>query len=140
MNNLKEFLIEALKERFTAAAKLKAIEKAIEAIAEDRTYQKYKNIKIQKRGLEFGLLGVRASFEYSYDVSIECRKVNITLGYICISKSPKVNRYRVNREKEAYRQRKRFETAYQKDSFCCECSYTLDVDKILEDNINLEIK
>ena len=99
---LKEFLIEAIKERFKADTTLRAIEKRIREIAEERTFEKYKSEILINDEMEFELVGVRTQF-YTHYLKNELDKIRIRLAFFCKSKLPKNKREHLEKVKEKYK-------------------------------------
>lgn len=99
--DLEKFLIKTLQKRFSANATIKAIEKEIIYIAEEVTFEKYKDTILNSDGLEFELGGVKAELDYFW-IDLVKPKLNLTLGYFCKSELPKAKRERVEKEKNKF--------------------------------------
>lgn len=135
---LQNFLIEALKERFKANATVEAIEKKIKSIAESKTFEKYKNEKLLNDGMEFELVGVKASF-YTYVSELKLNKVDLTLAYFCKSKLPKKKREKLEQVKLRYEKDKYLEWNNYKIPVWKELCYSVELENVLSGNINLRI-
>lgn len=136
---LQNFLIEALKERFKANATVEAIEKKIKSIAENKTLEKYKAEKLFNDGMEFELIGVKASF-YTYDSDIKLNKVDLRLAYFCKSKLPKEKREKLEQIKAKYEKEKYLDWNNYKIPIWKELCYSVELENILSGNINLRIE
>jgi hypothetical protein len=136
---LQNFLIEALKERFKANATVEAIEKKIISIAESKTFEKYKNKKLLNDGMEFELVGVQASF-YTYDSDLKINKVDLSLAFFCKSKLPKEKREKLDRVKLKYEKDKYLEWNNYKIPIWKKLCYSVELENVLSDNINLRIE
>jgi hypothetical protein len=136
---LQNFLIEALKERFKANATIEAIEEKIKSIAENKTLEKYKSEKLFNDGMEFELIGVKASF-YTYDSNIELNKVNLRLAYFCKSKLPKEKREKLEQVKAKYEKEKHLDWNNYKIPIWKELCYSVELENVLSGNINLSIE
>lgn len=135
---LQNFLIEALKERFKANATVEAIEKKIKSIAESKTFEKYKNEKLLNDGMEFELVGVKASF-YTYVSELKLNKVDLTLAYFCKSKLTKKKREKLEQVKLRYEKDKYLEWNNYKIPVWKELCYSVELENVLSGNINLRI-
>ena len=136
---LQNFLTEALKERFKANATVEAIEKKIKSIAERKTFEKYKSEKLFNDGMEFELVGVKASF-YTYDSDIKLSNVDLRLGYFCKSKLPKEKREKLEQVKLRYEKDKYLEWNIYKIPIWKELCYSVELEEVLSGNINLSIE
>ncbi len=137
--DLQNFLIEALKERFKANAVVKELEKQIKEIAEQKTFEKYKDKPFFKDNMEFELLGVSASF-WPYPVDTKVRQVHITLAYTCKSKLPKAKRDKLQQVKDNYEKNKRLEWNDYKIPIWHSLDYSVELQSVLDGNINLLIE
>jgi hypothetical protein len=136
---LQNFLIEALKERFKASATVKAIEEKIKSIAENKTLEKYKTEKLFNDGMEFELIGVKASF-YTYDSDIKLNKVDLRLAYFCKSKLPKEKREKLEQVKIKYEKEKYLEWNNYKTPIWKELCYSVELENVLSGSIKLRIE
>ena len=136
---LQNFLIEALKERFKANATVEAIEEKIKSIAEDKTFEKYKSEILIKDGMEFELVGVKASI-YTNDSYIKLNTVDISLAFFCKSKLPKYKKEKLEQAKEKYKKEKRLEWNNYKIPLWTELRYSVELENVLSGNINLLIE
>ena len=136
---LQNFLIEALKERFKANATVEAVEKKIESIAENKTLEKYKAEKLFNDGMEFELIGVKASF-FTYNSDIKINKVDLRLAYFCKSKLPKEKREKLEQVKAKYEKEKYLDWNNYKIPIWKELCYSVELENILSGNINLRIE
>ena len=136
---LKEFLIEAIKERFKADTTLRAIEKRIREIAEERTFEKYKSEILINDEMEFELVGVRTQF-YTHYLKNELDKIRIRLAFFCKSKLPKNKREHLEKVKEKYKKEQWLEYNNYKFPIWKELDYYVIVEDVLSGNINLLIE
>lgn len=136
---LKEFLIEAIKERFKADTTLRAIEKKIREMAEERTFEKYKSKILINDEMEFELIGVRTQF-YTHDLDNELDKVRIRLAFFCKSKLPKNKREHLEKVKENYKKEHWLEYNNYKFPIWKELDYRVKIEDVLSNNINLLIE
>jgi uncharacterized protein YbcC (UPF0753/DUF2309 family) len=136
---LKEFLIEAIKERFKADTTLRAIEKRIREIAEERTFEKYKSEILINDEMEFELVGVRTQF-YTHYLKNELDKIRIRLAFFCKSKLPKNKREHLEKVKEKYKKEQWLEYNNYKFPIWKELDYYVKVEDVLSGNINLLIE
>ena len=136
---LQNFLIEALKERFKANATVEAIVRDIEDIAEEKTFEKYKSQKLFNDGMEFELVGVRASLN-TYKSSIKPNSVYLRLAYFCTSKLTKEKREKLELAKLRYEKDKCLEWSNYKKPIWKALCYDVDIENILSGNINLRIE
>ena len=136
---LQNFLIEALKERFKANATVEAIVRDIEDIAEEKTFEKYKSQKLFNDGMEFELVGVRASLN-TYKSSIKPNSVYLRLAYFCTSKLPKEKREKLEYVKLKYEENGYLEWNNYKTPIWKELCYNVEIENILSGNINLRIE
>lgn len=136
---LQVFLIEALKERFKANATVKAIKEEIESIAEKKTFEKYKSKILINDGMEFELIGVRASF-YTHDSIVKLNDVCISLAFFCKSKLPKEKKEKLERVKERYKKEGGLEWNNYKTPIWKEIHFYVELENILSGNINLLIE
>ena len=136
---LKEFLIEAIKERFKADTTLRAIEKRIREIAEERTFEKYKSEILINDKMEFELVGVRTQF-YTHYLKNELDKIRIRLAFFCKSKLPKNKREHLEKVKEKYKKEQWLEYNNYKFPIWKELDYYVKVEDVLSGNINLLIE
>ena len=136
---LENFLIEAVKERFKIQASIDAIENKIKYIAERETFKKYNSEILINDGMEFELLGVKANFD-TYETDIELEEVNISLAFFCKSKLPKNKKEHLEKVKEKYRINKHLEYNNYKIPIWKELDYSVKVEDVLSDNINLLIE
>jgi len=130
--DIKKVLSESVEKRFQAEATINSLRKKICGIAEYETLKKYKSVNLLLKGMEFELIGVKASFDF-YDIDIP-KKVNIQLAYLFISK-----RKRVKEIKDFYANNNRFPFTNSKNPFFEERLYSVDLDKVLNKEINLKI-
>jgi outer membrane receptor for ferrienterochelin and colicin len=137
--DLQNFLLEALKERFKANSTVNAIQKKIEKIAEQKTFEKYKGKPLFRDEMEFELIGVKASF-WIYEETLNLRDVDISLAYICKSKLPKAKRDKLEQVKANYHINKRLEWNNYKVAIWHELNYSIELKSVLEGNINLRIE
>lgn len=136
---LKNFLIESLKERFRADATIKAIEDKIKFIAEKETFKKYKSKILINDGMEFELVGVKARF-YAYGLNTELNNVTISMAFFCKSKLSKEKKEKLEKVKEIYEEENRLEDNNYKIPIWKELDYSVKVEDVLSDNINLLIE
>jgi hypothetical protein len=131
-------LIEALKERFKANVIVEAIETKIVKIAENITFEKYKNTPLFNDGMEFELVGVIARV-YTFQSDINPRKIDLRLAYFCKSNLRKEKRLKLEKVKCRYEKDKFLESCNYKISVWKELSYQVEVEKFLSNCINLDI-
>jgi len=136
---IQNFLIEALKERFRANATVEAIQSKIVKIAENTTFEKYKNQPLFNDEMEFELVGVKASF-YTYDSDIKLRNVDLRLAYFCKSKLPKEKRLKLEEVKSRYEKDKWLDCSNHKIPVWKELNYSVELEKVLSGKINLVIE
>jgi hypothetical protein len=135
---LKEFLIEAIKERFKADATVRAIGKKIREIAEEKTFEKYKSEILINDEMEFELGGIRTQFDTD-DLDNELDDVRIRLAFFCKSKLPKNKREHLEKVKENYKKEYWLEYNNYKIPIWKELNYYVKVEDVLSGNINLLI-
>ncbi len=135
---LQKFLIGALQKRLKANATVRAIEKQITKIAEQTTFNNYKDNILLSDGLEFELGGVNARLSHWQD-SLTLDKVDLRLAYFCTSKLPKAKREKLKKVKDEYNKTKHMEWNNYKVAIWHELRYTIDIESVLSSNINLEI-
>lgn len=136
---LKNFLIEALKERFKANATVEAIGKEIELIAENKTFEKYKTKILLNDEMEFELVGVRAHL-WTFISDIKMNKVDLRLAYFCKSKLPKEKREKLEQVKLEYIKNKYLKWNNYETPIWKELCYSVELENVLCGNINLGIK
>ena len=137
---LRNFMIEALKERFKATSIVDALKKEIVGIAKHRTFEKYKDkILINfSDNMEFELIDVKVEF-YCYD-TIELPKITLKLGYFCKSKLPKAKREKLAKVKAVYMKEEWMPWNNYKVPIWKELRYSIELADILSNNINLDIR
>ncbi len=135
--NIKEALIESVKERFKANAVVKALEKKIKAIAESQITEKYSDAILSQDGMDFEFGGVKTHFDI-WSISIGC--VEVKLAYFACSKLSKAKRDRIKKVKELYLKAGYLEWNNRKIALWHELRYDVSIDEILEGRINLLIE
>jgi hypothetical protein len=136
---LKSFLLEALKERFKANSIVEAIEKEIEIVAKNKTLIKYKNVTIVNDGMEFELIDVKARLS-TYRSEIVPNEISLRLFFFCKSKLPKRQNEKLKQIKEIYERDGYLPCNYYKKPIAKELYYSLNIDKIISGEFNLNIE
>ena len=136
---LKNFLLEALKERFKADTTLRAIEERIELIAEKKTFEKYKDVTLFNDGMEFELTDVNARI-FSYSSSIIIEKIDLRLAFFCKSKLPKRQNEKLKQIKEIYERDGYLPCNYYKKPIAKSLNYSVSLDEIISGEFNLIIE
>lgn len=136
---LKELLKQSLKERFSANAIIKSIEKEIMDQAEEITLSKYEDEIVIADGLEFELGGVQADLDHRRG-SLNLNEVDLILTYFCISKLPKAKREKLKYAKSLYRERNYTPYSNYKVDIWRNIRYSIDIETVLSGNINLKLE
>ena len=136
---LKSFLLEALRERFKANSIVEAIEKEIEIVAKNKTFQKYKNVTLVNDGMEFELIDIKARLS-TYRSEIIPNEINLILAFFCKSKLPKRQNERLKQIKEIYERDRYLPCNYYKKPIAKELRYSISIDKIISGEFNLRIE
>lgn len=139
-NRIKILLIKALEKRFKAQATIDCIEDDIIEMAQNKTFEKYKDKTIFKDNIEFELIKVVARFENYDKHKIEPVKVELRLGYFCKSKLPKRQKEVFDKAKAEYIKKGWMHYNTYKIPIWLELVGDINIDKILSDDINLRIE
>lgn len=136
---LKNFLLEALKERFKASSTVRSVEKEIEKITKNKTFKKYRNVTLINDGMEFELIDVKARL-FTYDSDIIPSEISLQLFFFCKSKLPKRQNERLKQIKEIYERDGYLPYNYYKKPIAKSLNYSLSVDEIISGEFNLLIE
>jgi len=131
------FLIEAQKERFKAAAAVEAITKKIIEKVEREMFEKYKNKTLFDNGMEFELIGVTVYFSIWEDY-LHVPDVDLSLVFFCKSKLPKIKREKLESVKKRYKETKHLEWSNHKNPLWMSISYDVELEKLLSGKLNLD--
>ena len=137
---LKELLLKSIQDRFFAEVKIKAIEKKIETNLNKKLFEKYKNTSYFKYGMNFKLIKVSSELGNWSSSRLEINEVEVNLFFITTSKLPKNKRERLNKAVEYLDKNGRFEWNSFKIPIWETLCYNIELDKLLEDNVNLQIR
>ena len=131
-----QLLKDSIQDRFKADSVVKRLEKMVETIAEEKTTEKYKGKKIVRNGMDFELIGVKASF-HIWDTEI--KEVEISMAFIASSKLPKVKRDKIEEAKRKYKDKGYLEYNNFKVPLWEELQYEVELHNVLSGNINLNV-
>ena len=134
----KQFLIETIKTAFASHYTMREIEKNICQIAKDATLKKYKDHYFFENKIQYKLYNVEASLMH-YSGDIQLKNVSIRLIYFCVSKLPKTKQERLRKIKRAYDERDYLEWTAHKIPLWVSFSYSIEIDLVLSNEINLSL-
>ena len=134
-----KFLNQKIQERFSSIATVNALEEKIRKQVERKTTELYINTPLFRDNLEFELIGVKARF-WSDSSSVSCNsEIEIELAFICKSQLPKDKRKRVLEVQKKYKENNWLEWNTFKIPLWHQLTYTLEIEKALSGEINLDI-
>ena len=134
-----KFLNQKIQERFSSNATVKELEEKIRKQVERKTTELYINTPLFRDNLEFELIGVKSQF-WSDSSSVSCNsEIEIELAFICKSQLPKDKRKRVLEVQKKYKENNWLEWNTFKIPLWHQLTYTLEIEKALSGEINLDI-
>ena len=134
-----KFLNQKIQERFSSIATVNALEEKIRKQVERKTTELYINTPLFRDNLEFELIGVKSQF-WSDSSSVSCNsEIEIELAFICKSQLPKDKRKRVLEVQKKYKENNWLEWNTFKIPLWHQLTYTLEIEKALSGEINLDI-
>ena len=134
-----KFLNQKIQERFSSNATVNELEEKIRKQVERKTTELYINTPLFRDNLEFELIGVKSQF-WSDSSSVSCNsEIEIELAFICKSQLPKDKRKRVLEVQKKYKENNWLEWNTFKIPLWHKLTYTLEVEKALSGEINLDI-
>ena len=128
-----------MQERFSSNVTVKELEEKIRKQVERKTTELYINTSLFRDNLEFELIGVKASY-YSDSRDISCNsEIEIELAFICKSQLPKDKRKRVLEVQKKYKESNWLEWNTFKIPLWHKLTYSLEIERALSGDINLDI-
>lgn len=139
-NIIEELLIKELHKRFAASAVIESLEDKVQRIAELLIKDKYSDTPLFNDGLEYKFEGVNVRFSNWDTGSLNIQDAEVSIAYFCVSKLTKAKRERIEKVKSKYKKRKHLEWSNYKIPIWKELNYTIRLENILSNNINLRIE
>lgn len=137
---LLSILKAAQADRFKAQSVIDTVYAKLEAKTKNLVIEKYKDLKIQHNGIEFGFYGARVHDEAYFD-KLALPDFAIKLYFVATSKLPKDKAEKVEAAKQFYKNEGYFERNDYRVKFPLwhELRYSVSFDEIIKGEINLEI-
>ena len=136
---LKKILEEEVQKRYVLRLTVESLETKVQILAENQTFEKYKEEIFYIDGLEFELYQVKSRFT-NYDNTPYLSKIRLELQYFCTSKLPKEKRERIENAKNYLKKHNFLPFHNFKVALWRELNYEIDIDDVLSGNINLRIE